>query len=132
MSTMSKGRRIAGWVLTVLLSLLFVASSYPKLTKSEQAVEMMTKIGLGNDVLLIGIGEAASALLFLLPYTHSLGLLLLTALMGGAIATHMQHGESYSTQSGILGLIWLTGFLRYPEVFQSFRFARPHEPPVEY
>ena len=132
MSAMSKGRQIAGWILTVLVTLLFVASSYFKLTKNEQAVEPMEKWGLRNEILLIGAGEAASALLFLFPCTHSLGLLLLTAYMGGAIATHMEHGESYSRQAVILGLIWLTGFLRYPEVFQSFRRRPPQEPPVEY
>jgi hypothetical protein len=132
MSTISKGRRIAGWVLTVLVSALFVASSAGTLMRSEQAVEMMQKYGFGDHVLLIGAGELVSALLFLAPWTHSLGLLLLTAYMGGAIATHMQHGESYVAQSGILGLIWLTGFLRYPEVFQSFRSTSSKEPPIQY
>jgi hypothetical protein len=132
MSAMSKGRRIAGWVLTVLVSGLFVASSSGKLLKAEQVVEMMEKWGLGDHVLLIGVGELVSALLFLAPWTHSLGLLLLTAYMGGAIVTHMQHGESYVRQSGILLLIWLTAFLRYPEVFESFRATTSKEPPIEY
>ena len=64
-----------------------------------------------------------SALLFLVPLTHSLGLLLLSAYMGGAIVTHMQHGESYIAQSVILALIWVTGFLRHSELLQSFRTA---------
>ena len=40
--------------------------------------------------------------------------------MGGAIVTHMQHGEPYHTQSIMLVVIWITGFLRYPQVLQSF------------
>ena len=43
--------------------------------------------------------------------------------MGGAIVTHMQHGESYVAQSIILVLIWIAGYLRYPQVLQSFRGA---------
>jgi len=132
MSTMSRGRRIAGWVLTTVVSLLFVASSYPKLTKADWMVEGMEKWGLGDQVLLIGAGELLGGLLFLIPLTHSLGLLLLTAYMGGAIATHMEHGERYIVQSGILLLIWLTGYLRYPEVLQSFRPATPDQSIVEY
>jgi len=45
--------------------------------------------------------------------------------MGGAIVTHMQHGEAYVGQSIMLILIWVAGFLRHPEVMQSFRTAPP-------
>jgi hypothetical protein len=123
MSTMSRGRRIAAWVLTGLLTALLAVSAAGKLAGAAQVVGMMQKWGLGNHVLLIGIGELTSAVLFLIPRTHSLGLLLLTAYMGGAIVTHMQHGEDYVTQSVLLILIWVAGFLHHPEVLQSFRGA---------
>ena len=86
-------------------------------------VEGMQKWGLGDQRILIGVGELTSALLFLIPLTHSLRVLLLSAYMGGAIVTHMQHGESYVAQSVILALIWVTGFLRHSELLQSFRTA---------
>ena len=120
MSKMTRAQQITGWVLTVLLSALFLASASAKLLRASQAEEMMAKLGLGDQVILIGVGEAVSALLFLIPRTHSLGLLLLTAYMGGAIVTHMQHGEPYVSQSVILVVIWITGFLRHPQVLQSF------------
>jgi DoxX-like family len=120
---MSRARQIAGWFLTGLLTALFVASATMKLMRATQVVEMFQKWGLGNEVLLIGAGELTSALLFLIPRTHSLGLLLLSAYMGGAIVTHMQHGESYVGQSIMLVLIWIAGYLRYPQVLQSFRGA---------
>jgi hypothetical protein len=120
MSRASRGRQIAGWVLTVLLSALYLSSAAFKLSGAAQVVEMMGKWGLGNDVILIGVGEAVSALLFLIPRTHSLGVLLLSAYMGGAIVTHMQHGEPYVSQSVMLVLIWIAGFLRYPQLLQSF------------
>jgi hypothetical protein len=122
---MSRGRRIAGWLLTGLLTALFAASAAGKLTGAAQVVEVMQKWGLGDQVVLIGVGELVSALLFAIPRTHSLGLLLLSAYMGGAIVTQMQHGESYAVPSVILVVIWVTGFLRHPEVFQSFRATRP-------
>ncbi len=125
MSTTSRARRIAGWVLTGLLTALFVASAAGKLLRAEQVVEMFRKWGLENELLLIGAGELVSALLFVIPRTHSLGVLLLSGYMGGAIVTHMQHGESYVAQSVILALIWVAGFLRHPEVLESFRSPRP-------
>ena len=120
MSKTSRGRQITGWVLTALLSALFLASASGKLLHAAQVMEPMQKWGLEDQVTLIGVGEAVSALLFLIPRTHSLGLLLLTAYMGGAIVTHMQHGESYVSQSIILVLIWVAGFLRHTQVLQSF------------
>jgi uncharacterized membrane protein YphA (DoxX/SURF4 family) len=125
MSVPSRGRRITGWVLTVLLTVLFVGSASGKLLGAAPVVEMFQKWGLGDDRILIGVGELVSALLFVIPLTHSLGLLLLSSYMGGAIVTHMQHGESYIPQSAILTLIWVTGFLRHSEVLQSFRKASP-------
>jgi hypothetical protein len=122
---MSRGRRIAGWVLTGLLTALFVSSAAFKLAGAAPVVEVFQKWGLENHRLLIGVGELVSALLFVIPRTHSLGLLLLSGYMGGAIVTHMQHGESYTSQSVILALIWIAGFLRHPEVLQSFRATRP-------
>jgi hypothetical protein len=125
MSTMSRARRITGWILTGLLTVLFVASAAGKLAGAAQVVEMFQKWGLENHLLLIGVGELVSALLFAIPRTHSLGVLLLSAYMGGAIVTHMQHGEGYIPQSVILVLIWVAGFLRQPELLQSFRTPRP-------
>jgi hypothetical protein len=121
LGTASKTRRIAAWILTGLLSALFVASAAAKLLQAELAVKGFTELGLGDHLLLIGVGELVSAILFFIPRTNSLGLLLLSAYMGGAIVTHMQHGQPYIAQSVILVLIWVAGYLRHPEVLQSFR-----------
>jgi DoxX-like family len=120
---MSRGRQIAGWVLPVLLTALFVASAAGKLIGAKQVVEMFQKWGLDNEVLLIGSGELLSAVLFVIPRTHSLGILLLSAYVGGAIVTHMQHGEAYVAQSIIVLLIWIAGYLRYPQLLQSVHGA---------
>lgn len=60
----------------------------------------------------------------LIPRTFSLGLLLLSAYLGGAIVTHMQHADPYVMPSIMLVLLWTAGFLRYPETFKSFRPTR--------
>jgi hypothetical protein len=121
MSTQSQKRRIAAWVLTSLLAALFSFSAAAKLVAAQPMVELFGKVGLRDQLLLIGVGELVSALLFLIPRTTSLGLLLLSAHLGGAIATHMQHGEPYIVPSVLLLLVWVAGYLRHPEVLQSFR-----------
>jgi uncharacterized membrane protein YphA (DoxX/SURF4 family) len=123
MNPQSKTRRIIAWILTSLITLLFVFSAIMKLLAAAQVVEVFTKWGLRDRLVLIGIGELVSALLFLVPRTNSLGVLLLSAYMGGAIVTHMQHAEPFYGQSVLLLLIWVAGYLRHPELLQSFRSA---------
>jgi uncharacterized membrane protein YphA (DoxX/SURF4 family) len=115
-----KPRLIAGWVLSVLLAALFLFSASGKLMKAEPVVKGFAEFGLGDKILLIGVGELVSTILFLIPRTSSLGTLLLGSYMGGAIVTHMQHGQSYVAQSVFLVLIWLAGWLRNPGLLDSF------------
>ena len=62
-------------------------------------------------------------LLYLVRRTSSLGTLLLSAYMGGAICIHMAHDELYLFQSFILVLIWVGQYLRFSSLFISFRVA---------
>ena len=121
----AKLRKIAGWVLTVLLAALFLASATFKFLRGEQVVQGFEKLGLTDRIALIGTGEAISAILFLIPITHPLGVLLLSSYMGGAILAHMSHGESYVAQSVILVLIWVAGFLRRPWLLLDPKSPKP-------
>lgn len=125
MRTHSRGRRIAAWIMTGLIALPMIGSAVGKLIGAQPVVEGFEKFGLRNHMLLIGIGELISALLFLIPRTNSLGVLLLSAYLGGAIVTHMQHGEPYIVPAVLLILVWIAAYLRHPEVLQSFRSQHP-------
>ncbi len=131
MPNLGRWGRVAGRALSGLLAAIFLASASGKLTGGQQVVDMMEKWGLGEQIMLIGIGELVSTILFVLPYSHPFGVLLLSAYMGGAIVTHMQHGESYVLQSVILALIWLAAYLRRPVLLhdlpapRSIATARP-------
>ncbi len=121
MSGQNKGRRIAAWIMTGLITLVFIGSAVGKLIAARPVAEMFEKWGLGGHLMLIGVGELVSALLFFIPRTNSLGVLLLSAYLGGAIVTHMQHGDPYIAPAVLLLLVWVAGYLRHPEVLQSFR-----------
>ena len=41
--------------------------------------------------------------------------------MGGAIATHMEHGEPYLMPAAMLVVGWFANWLRNPDMFYSFR-----------
>jgi DoxX-like family len=122
---MSKTRKIAGWVLASLLFALLLMSGVMKILASgssdSEVVKSIIKYGLEGKIILIATGELASALLFLIPKTSSLGTLLLSSHFGGAIATHMEHGEAYFSVVVILLLVWVTNYLRNPEMLSSFK-----------
>jgi len=55
-------------------------------------------------------------LLFIFPRTGILGTLLLVAYMGGAIATHLEHGQSIVVPCVIQTIVILISFYRFPEL----------------
>lgn len=110
---------ITGWVLTVILALLFIMSAAAKLTQNETALAQAAAAGFdATTYQIIGIVEIISLVLFLIPRTGILGTLLLVAYMGGAIATHVQHQEPIMVPVLIQMLLWITAFLRFPELKQ--------------
>ncbi|PWJ53904.1 DoxX-like protein [Dyadobacter jejuensis] len=114
-----KTMKIAGWVLTIILGLLFTMSAFMKITQNETALTQASEFGLdANTFLLIGIIEIVSLILFVIPKTAILGTLLLVAYMGGAIVTHLQHQQSIATAVIVQTLIWITAFIRFPELKQ--------------
>jgi uncharacterized membrane protein YphA (DoxX/SURF4 family) len=120
--TMSKTRKITAWIFVGIMSALFIMSATMKLfsgTDSAMA-QSFVKYGLEGKLMLIGIGELIAAILFFIPKTSSLGVLLLSAHMGGAIVTHMSHGEMYFPQAIVLLLVWVADYLRNPEMLASF------------
>src|SRR5689334_15337145 len=86
--------KTSGWVITIVLGLLFVWSAYLKISGHEIALAQATSMGIGPDTYrLIGFIEVISFILFAIPRTGVAGGLLLVAYMGGAIATHLQHQQ---------------------------------------
>ncbi len=118
--TKSKTRKIAAWVIIGLMSALFIMSATMKLMGGEEMATNFAKWGLEGKLVLIGTGELIAAILFLIPRTSSLGVLLLSAHLGGAIVTHMSNGETYLPQATMLLLVWIANYLRNPEMLSSF------------
>jgi hypothetical protein len=121
-TSISRGRRIPGITLMTLGSLVLLASATTKLVQIPKVIAELGAMGVhGNNVTYIGMLEVISALLFLLPATRSAGLLLVSSFLGGAIATHLEHGQPVIQPSVVLLLIWLGTWFRHPEMFWSSR-----------
>ena len=112
-----------GSVLIYLVGILVVGSAALKFTQPPAVVAQFRELGYeGSKLILIGILEICCSLLFVIPYTRSIGLLLLSAYLGGAIATHVGHGQPAAVGPAVLlALAWVGVSLRHPSIFWSFR-----------
>jgi len=101
---------------TFLMVALLVVSGCLKISGHHPMLLHFVQLGLDGQLPILGSAEILFGLLFLFPATSKLGLLLLTAYFGGAIAIeipyHMMAGPAVP-----LILIWIAAFLRQRSVF---------------
>lgn len=112
-----KTKKIIYWVLTGLVAFIFLGSAAGKLSGNEEAIKMASGFGLdAKTYALLGIVEIVCLLLFVIPRTGILGTLLLAAYMGGAIATHIEHGVSVIAPCIIQCVLFGIAMFRFPEL----------------
>lgn len=119
-----------GRVLTTLFALFMLgASIFPKLTGMPVAEETLAALGWpAGYALMIGIIELACVVLYLVPSTSLLGAVLMTGLLGGAMATQIRAANplfSHVLFSIYLGaFMWGGLWLRLPAVRAVLPFLR--------
>ena len=92
---MQRARRIAGRIVLVLVGGLMHMAGAGKVFgfAPEEIVTKLRESGLGEETRLIGLGELATGLLLILPWTAALGALLASSFWGGAIAWQGDRGQ---------------------------------------
>jgi len=91
-----KAQAIAGWTLTSLFSAFMVMDVGMKLAQLPMVEETGRQLHLPpGSGLPIGIAEAIIVALYLIPGTSVLGLVLVTALMGGTAGVHLANGNPW-------------------------------------
>ncbi|HSP17676.1 MAG TPA: DoxX family protein [Thermoanaerobaculia bacterium] len=122
---MSRARRVFGNVFLTFPGLILIASSFAKFARVPAVAGPLANLGFfGERLQFIAVLEVVSALLFLIPRTRAVGLVLVSAYMGGAIAAHLGHGEPISQPAVILVLFWVATTVRHPEALWSFARER--------
>ncbi|MHB0951247.1 MAG: DoxX family protein [Allorhizobium sp.] len=119
-----------GRVLTALFALFMLgASIFPKLTGMAVAEETLAALGWPPGyALMIGIIELTCLVLYLIPATSLTGAVLMTGLLGGAIATQIR-AESPLFWHILFGLylgvfMWGGLWLRLPAIRAVLPFLR--------
>jgi len=91
---MSKQKLWAGYILSGLAILFLLMDSIIKLLQLDVAVETTLELGyLASVVPILGGILLLCTIIYIIPQTSVLGAILLTAYLGGAIATHMRIGN---------------------------------------
>jgi hypothetical protein len=106
-----------GRVLSALVVLFLLFDGLIKIVEMDVVKESMTQLGYPPNIAFsLGVMTLAIAVLYALPRTAVLGAILLTGLLGGAIATHLRVGSpifSHLLFGAYLGLLaWGGLFLR--------------------
>jgi hypothetical protein len=106
---------IAGWALTLAVTLFMLRDLSPDLQRAPWAIAANAGIGIPGDVvLLVGLAGLVCTLAYLVPATSMLGAILLTGFLGGAVFTHVRiHGDASDIADNVVigvlawGGLWL-------------------------
>lgn len=111
--TIPRWQRVIGWMLSVLLVIVFPPSAYMKIAQPEGFIEEWSKTYPAGSALPLGVIELTIFLLYLIPKTRYLGGLLMLAYLGGAVATHLHANDGMFFVPVIVGVVaWLGLYLR--------------------
>lgn len=103
----------AGRVMSALPVLMLTFSAVMKFAKPAEVVKGFTHLGYPEKLATgLGIVELTCTVLYIVPRTAVLGAILLTAFLGGAVATHLRIGDPYFIPIILGVLVWGGLFLR--------------------
>lgn len=125
---------ITGLGLSTLVTLFLIFDGSIKLVPIKPVTDTMMALGYSGDVALargLGAMTLVIALLYAVPRTSILGAILLTGLLGGAIATHLRVGSpvfSHLLFGVYLGLMaWGGLYLRCERLRSLIPLRRPSD-----
>ena len=118
--TSSSGLFWTGWIVSGLVIVFLVFDGGTKVLRVAPVLEACERLGLTVDMV-VGIGAVllVCTALYAIPPTAVLGAILLTAFLGGAVATHVRGGNGWfeiAFAIGFCGLAWLGLVLREPRL----------------
>ena len=111
-----KAKKIITIIFTVLASAMVIFSGILKLTGSADLVAALTKVGVADYIIYLGIMEILFTALFIYPKTMKIGFILLCCYFAGALATELSHGTPFNALTPMI-LIWIAAFLRDKFIF---------------
>ena len=121
-STISASRLqvVTGRALSGFVALLLLFDGAVKLAPNQAVIDISQQLGyLTNTIFGVGVLLLACLAIYLIPQTATLGALLLTAYLGGAVATHVRVGSplfSVLFPTLVAAMVWGGLLLRKPSL----------------
>ena len=113
----SKTRKIAGYTLSVIPSLMILMAGIMKVIGNAEMLENMSKItNWGDKMLLIGLIELSALTLYWIPKTSNIGFFLLASFGGGIIVAEVVSGNFPLPGIMVTTLFYLGTMLRKPSL----------------
>ena len=95
-SQMISKSRLWRRIISTILALFLLFDAIAKLLRLAPVLQAFDQLGWSRNLAIpLGIVLLTCTLLYMIPYTSALGALLLTAYLGGAVATHLRAGQAF-------------------------------------
>jgi hypothetical protein len=102
---------------TIIVSALLIFSGMAKITGLHPMIPHFVEMGIYQYLKLLGSMEILFAFLFIMGRTQKIGLLLLTAYLGGAMAAELPYGMMAAPAIPLI-LVWIAAYIRQPALFR--------------
>ena len=113
----SKARRVAGYTLSIIPSLMILMAGIMKVIGNEGMLENMNKItNWGDKMLLVGLIELSALAFYWIPKTSNIGFFLLTSFAGGIIVAEVVAGDFPLPGIIVSTLFYVGTMLRKPSL----------------
>jgi hypothetical protein len=113
----SKKRKIAGYILSILPSLMIFMAGIMKVIGNEGMLENMNKItNWGDKMLLVGLIELGALALYWIPKTSNIGFFLLASFAGGIIVAEVVAGDFPLSGIIVSTLLYVGTMLKKPSL----------------
>jgi hypothetical protein len=113
----SKTRKIAGYTLSIIPSIMILMAGIMKVIGNEEMLENISKItNWGDKMLLIGLIELGALTLFWIPKTSTIGFFLLASFGGGIIVAEVVVGDFPLPGIIVTTLFYAGTMLRKPSI----------------
>jgi len=120
----SKKQVWTGRIFTGFVTMAMLGSGIAKMAGAAVMVDGLTRAGIPSSAILpIAVLELTCLVLYLVPRTKLLGLLLLTGYFGGAVVTHIIGRENFFPPLLIGFVGWVGAYLQTPALWRLFPVA---------
>jgi uncharacterized membrane protein YphA (DoxX/SURF4 family) len=116
MTTVNSSIRKA--IATAIPGLFIVESGIVKIVGLAAVVQDLSKAGLSDFAVMLGVIEVVLAIFFMIGKTMRIALIGLSCYLSGAIATELTHGSNGIFPLVLLTLVWISTLIRDRYIFR--------------